>query len=158
MTCFVDSIAIYPETAAILGYCRGEAVYARECLHMVGFDDHAISAKFIYISSASNTTVFAKIHLYDVPLSKMLVTGCLKYVSVSVALLDIISCYSTKFQRYNTGIKEKPRTFSCDCTVSHKLEFISVPEKKDNLLKPNIWSFTFQMQNKLPLGHLEVYS
>lgn len=25
--------AIYPETAAILGYCRGEAVYSRECLH-----------------------------------------------------------------------------------------------------------------------------
>ncbi|XP_020602112.1 DNA repair protein complementing XP-C cells homolog [Orbicella faveolata] len=27
--------AIYPETAAILGYCRGEAVYSRECLHML---------------------------------------------------------------------------------------------------------------------------
>ncbi|CAH2312069.1 DNA repair complementing XP-C cells [Pelobates cultripes] len=25
--------AIYPETAAILGYCRGEAVYARSCVH-----------------------------------------------------------------------------------------------------------------------------
>ncbi|XP_037658572.1 DNA repair protein complementing XP-C cells isoform X2 [Choloepus didactylus] len=25
--------AIYPETAAILGYCRGEAVYARDCVH-----------------------------------------------------------------------------------------------------------------------------
>ncbi|XP_072026463.1 DNA repair protein complementing XP-C cells homolog [Amphiura filiformis] len=24
---------LYPETAAILGYCRGEAVYARECVH-----------------------------------------------------------------------------------------------------------------------------
>ncbi|XP_075406198.1 DNA repair protein complementing XP-C cells [Tenrec ecaudatus] len=25
--------AIYPETAAILGYCRGEAVYSRDCVH-----------------------------------------------------------------------------------------------------------------------------
>nr|XP_033781830.1 DNA repair protein complementing XP-C cells isoform X2 [Geotrypetes seraphini] len=25
--------AIYPDTAAILGYCRGEAVYARDCVH-----------------------------------------------------------------------------------------------------------------------------
>ncbi|KAM4768533.1 DNA repair protein complementing XP-C cells isoform 1-T1 [Cyanocitta cristata] len=25
--------AIYPETAAILGYCRGEAVYSRDCIH-----------------------------------------------------------------------------------------------------------------------------
>ncbi|XP_050168752.1 DNA repair protein complementing XP-C cells isoform X1 [Myiozetetes cayanensis] len=25
--------AIYPESAAILGYCRGEAVYARDCVH-----------------------------------------------------------------------------------------------------------------------------
>ncbi|XP_070633078.1 DNA repair protein complementing XP-C cells isoform X3 [Bos indicus] len=25
--------AIYPETAAVLGYCRGEAVYSRDCVH-----------------------------------------------------------------------------------------------------------------------------
>ncbi|XP_050814324.1 DNA repair protein complementing XP-C cells isoform X2 [Gopherus flavomarginatus] len=25
--------AIYPETAAIIGYCRGEAVYSRDCVH-----------------------------------------------------------------------------------------------------------------------------
>ncbi|XP_014461113.1 DNA repair protein complementing XP-C cells isoform X1 [Alligator mississippiensis] len=25
--------ALYPETAAILGYCRGEAVYSRDCVH-----------------------------------------------------------------------------------------------------------------------------
>ncbi|NWR06366.1 XPC protein, partial [Paradoxornis webbianus] len=25
--------AIYPESAAILGYCRGEAVYSRDCIH-----------------------------------------------------------------------------------------------------------------------------
>ncbi|XP_004702426.1 DNA repair protein complementing XP-C cells [Echinops telfairi] len=25
--------AIYPETAAILGYCRGEAIYSRDCVH-----------------------------------------------------------------------------------------------------------------------------
>ena len=29
--------AIYPETAAILGYCRGEAIYSRECVHLVSF-------------------------------------------------------------------------------------------------------------------------
>ena len=28
--------AIYPETAAILGYCRGEAIYSRDCVHLVG--------------------------------------------------------------------------------------------------------------------------
>lgn len=27
--------AIYPETAATLGYIRGEPVYARECVHEV---------------------------------------------------------------------------------------------------------------------------
>lgn len=26
---------LYPETAAILGYCRGEAVYSRECVHLL---------------------------------------------------------------------------------------------------------------------------
>lgn len=25
--------AIYPEDSLILGYCRGEAIYARECVH-----------------------------------------------------------------------------------------------------------------------------
>ena len=29
--------AIYPETAAILGYCRGEAIYSRDCVHLVSF-------------------------------------------------------------------------------------------------------------------------
>lgn len=48
MFCCVHT-AIYPETAAILGYCRGEAVYSRECLHTVGFDtERAISAQLIY--------------------------------------------------------------------------------------------------------------
>ncbi|XP_015775545.1 PREDICTED: DNA repair protein complementing XP-C cells homolog [Acropora digitifera] len=27
--------AIYPETAAILGYCRGEAIYSRDCVHLL---------------------------------------------------------------------------------------------------------------------------
>ncbi|XP_054451744.1 DNA repair protein complementing XP-C cells isoform X2 [Pteronotus mesoamericanus] len=27
--------AIYPETAAIIGYCRGEAVYSRDCVHVL---------------------------------------------------------------------------------------------------------------------------
>ncbi|XP_045048205.2 DNA repair protein complementing XP-C cells isoform X2 [Desmodus rotundus] len=27
--------AIYPETAAIIGYCRGEAVYSRDCVHIL---------------------------------------------------------------------------------------------------------------------------
>ncbi|KAJ8046378.1 DNA repair protein complementing XP-C cells-like [Holothuria leucospilota] len=27
--------AIYPETAAVLGYCRGEPVYSRECVHIL---------------------------------------------------------------------------------------------------------------------------
>ncbi|XP_066283758.1 DNA repair protein complementing XP-C cells-like isoform X2 [Branchiostoma lanceolatum] len=27
--------AIYPETAAVLGYCKGEPVYARECVHQL---------------------------------------------------------------------------------------------------------------------------
>ncbi|XP_068713927.1 DNA repair protein complementing XP-C cells homolog [Montipora foliosa] len=26
---------IYPETAAILGYCRGEAIYSRDCVHLL---------------------------------------------------------------------------------------------------------------------------
>lgn len=86
MICFVDSIAIYPETAAILGYCRGEAVYSRECLHMVGFDDdHAISAKFIYFSSASNTTVFAKTHLIS----------CVFLQDVGFRMLKRCFCFSS---------------------------------------------------------------
>lgn len=90
MFCCVHT-AIYPETAAILGYCRGEAVYSRECLHTVGFDtERAISAQLIYISIASNTTLFCQNRLILISfasLPKMLVTGYLKYVSVSVALL-----------------------------------------------------------------------
>ena len=80
LICFVYSIAIYPETAAILGYCRGEAVYSRDCLHMVSFDtEHANFAKLISISTASNTTLFAKIHVIScVSLSKMLVTEYFK--------------------------------------------------------------------------------
>ncbi|XP_066470301.1 DNA repair protein complementing XP-C cells isoform X2 [Tiliqua scincoides] len=31
--------AIYPETAAILGYCRGEAVYSRDCIHTLHSKD-----------------------------------------------------------------------------------------------------------------------
>ncbi|KAM9592661.1 DNA repair protein complementing XP-C cells isoform 1-T1 [Trichechus inunguis] len=31
--------AIYPETAAILGYCRGEAVYSRDCVHTLHSKD-----------------------------------------------------------------------------------------------------------------------
>uniref|UniRef100_A0A8D0HIA0 p125 n=1 Tax=Sphenodon punctatus TaxID=8508 RepID=A0A8D0HIA0_SPHPU len=31
--------AIYPETAAILGYCRGEAVYSRDCVHTMHSKD-----------------------------------------------------------------------------------------------------------------------
>eukprot|EP00079_Xenopus_tropicalis_P011875 XP_002938269.2 PREDICTED: DNA repair protein complementing XP-C cells isoform X2 [Xenopus tropicalis] len=31
--------AIYPETAAILGYCRGEAVYSRSCVHTLHSSD-----------------------------------------------------------------------------------------------------------------------
>ncbi|KAF7249727.1 DNA repair protein complementing XP-C cells [Varanus komodoensis] len=31
--------AIYPETAAILGYCRGEAVYSRHCIHTLHSKD-----------------------------------------------------------------------------------------------------------------------
>ncbi|XP_061474408.1 DNA repair protein complementing XP-C cells [Rhineura floridana] len=30
---------IYPETAAILGYCRGEAVYSRDCIHTLHSKD-----------------------------------------------------------------------------------------------------------------------
>lgn len=50
--CFINTLAIYPETAAILGYCRGEAVYSRECLHTVSFDVRVNSAK-LTISSVS---------------------------------------------------------------------------------------------------------
>ncbi|NXD68681.1 XPC protein, partial [Eolophus roseicapillus] len=31
--------AIYPESAAILGYCRGEAVYSRDCVHTLHSKD-----------------------------------------------------------------------------------------------------------------------
>ncbi|XP_026578870.1 DNA repair protein complementing XP-C cells isoform X2 [Pseudonaja textilis] len=31
--------AIYPETASILGYCRGEAVYSRDCIHTLHSKD-----------------------------------------------------------------------------------------------------------------------
>lgn len=31
--------AIYPETAAIIGYCRGEAVYSRDCVHTLHSKD-----------------------------------------------------------------------------------------------------------------------
>nr|XP_010588237.1 DNA repair protein complementing XP-C cells [Loxodonta africana] len=31
--------AIYPETAAVLGYCRGEAVYSRDCVHTLHSKD-----------------------------------------------------------------------------------------------------------------------
>ncbi|XP_030356425.1 DNA repair protein complementing XP-C cells isoform X2 [Strigops habroptila] len=31
--------AIYPESAAILGYCRGEAVYSRDCIHTLHSKD-----------------------------------------------------------------------------------------------------------------------
>ena len=45
--CFLYAIGIYPETAAILGYCRGEAVYSRECVHLVSSDVDVDFSKLI---------------------------------------------------------------------------------------------------------------
>ena len=34
-TVILKHLAIYPEESQILGYCKGEPVYARQCVHTV---------------------------------------------------------------------------------------------------------------------------